>query len=415
MNKKNIFVNLIFIISFFAILGYITIYNFTNLKEEDVDLLDFEPILKTYSADMTLASKDLALKNEINLKENAIKENFVERLSIIEAYGHIKMILNKKMVDDPLRERYVYKGENGFLYYAAPKRTNNALVVKNILSLQNMLIKEGIPFAVVLAPNKHNIESQNFPKGVVDYNPEITRNLHALLYLSNITCLNLTIEFYKDKLSEESSFYLTDTHWKFETAFWGYTKLLNLLEKKYSFKYDNISSDLKNYDILEFKDTYIGSMGKRAGEKFIDKKDDVRIPIPKFNTSYKYQKYDEYYNKIIEKNGTYKDVFYNESIMLSDDIYKDKYTAIMDYGEAFEIIENNNINDNSKIILIKDSFAMPVCSYLAANFQTVYMVDTRFKNIKATLYQKIKEINPDYVVMFFSPTCITFFPEMFDF
>ena len=77
---------------------------------------------------------------------------------------------------------------------------------------------------------------------------------------------------------------------------------------------DNHSNDLSNYSIQKFDNTFIGSMGKRVGKNYIDKKDDYSLIIPAFETSYNYKKYDENYNMLSEKLGKFEEVFVDKSI-----------------------------------------------------------------------------------------------------
>lgn len=403
-SEKIDYINLLFIFIILFTLLFYFLSTFFSMKYNNVDFFRFKNVYKAYN------SSDYIL----NLEKD-FNENFHNRLNLIENYGGLKKLLGKKFVDDPLVERYVYKGKNGFLYYVEPNKIDTKKIAKKISAFQDKLITEHTTFVTCLAPNKHAIASENFPYGVLDYTTHNTSDLEKNLNELGVSSLNLSTIFYKEELDENTSFFANDTHWRFETAFWGYTKLIDYFKNAYMMPIKiNKATHIENYKLQKYSDIYIGSMGKRAGKKYVDSKDDINILLPNFETDFVYKKYDENYNLQLEKRGTYKDCFLNEQVLESNDEYSDKYISLMGYGSPYEVIENKKLDDDSKLVIIKDSFAMPVASYLANNFSKIYLVDTRYKNIKNTLDRTIHIIDPDVVLLFVSPTSMTFFPELFD-
>jgi hypothetical protein len=87
----------------------------------------------------------------------------------------------------------------------------------------------------------------------------------------------------------------------------------------------------------------------------------------------------------------------------------------MGYGSPYEIITNQKVKDNSKIVIIKDSYAMPFSAYLSTNVNSIHMFDTRYENIRKTLLSTIKTINPDMVMFVCSPSSVFYFEDMFKF
>jgi hypothetical protein len=58
---------------------------------------------------------------------------------------------------------------------------------------------------------------------------------------------------------------------------------------------------------------------------------------------------------------------------------------------------------------------MPYSAYLSTNIGEIHMFDTRSENIRKTMKEKIKAINPDFVLFVCSPNSIFYFEDMFDF
>lgn len=395
----------VFVLLFLGCFGALSYIDFLSANIQNA-----KPDLKSAS----FFEKDRILKEKYKKFETDYSDNFSNKLGFVETYGGLQKMLGKKLIDDPVSFRRVYKGENDMLYYIIPKKDINDDAVKSITNLRDNL---DVPVIFVMPPNKHSIASTNFPYGVLDYSTTNSDDLYKKLVEGGIITLNLNEDYFKDKLDDAKSFYMTDTHWKNETAFWGYQKTFEFLKSQMSHKLSNSdnSNDLSNYSIQKFDNTFIGSMGKRVGKNYIDKKDDYSLIIPAFETSYNYKKYDENYNMVSEKLGKFEEVFVDKSILEDKDEYKDKYTTMMGYGSPYEIITNQKVKDNSKIVIIKDSYAMPFSAYLSTNVNSIHMFDTRYENIRKTLLSTIKTIKPDMVMFVCSPSSVFYFEDMFKF
>lgn len=396
---------IVFVLLFFGCFGALSYIDLLNANTKD-NMQD--------TKSLSIFEKDRALKDKYKKFETDYSDNFFNKLGFVETYGGLQKMLGKKLVDDPVYFRRVYKGENDMLYYIIQKKDINNDAVKNIINLRDNL---DVPVVFIMPPNKHSIASTNFPYGVLDYSTTNSDDLYKKLVEGGIMTLNLNEDYFKEKMDDTKSFYMTDTHWKNETAFWGYQKTFEFLKSQVSYKLsnENNSTDLSNYSIQKYNNTFIGSMGKRVGKNYISKKDDYSLIIPAFETSYNYKKFDENYNMLSEKRGSFEEVFVDKSVLEDKDEYKDKYTTMMGYGSPYEIITNPKVKDKSKIVIIKDSYAMPFSAYLSTNVNSIHMFDTRYENIRNTLHSTIKTINPDMVMFVCSPSSVFYFEDMFKF
>ena len=396
---------IVFVLLFFGCFGALSYIDFlnANTKDNNQDIKS-----------LSIFEKDRVLKKKYKKFETDYGDNFFNKLGFVETYGGLQKMLGKKLVDDPVYSRRVYKGENDMLYYIISKKDINKDAVKSITNFRDNL---DVPVVFIMPPNKHSIASTNFPYGVLDYSTTNSDDLYKKLVEGGIMTLNLNEDYFKEKMDDTKSFYMTDTHWKNETAFWGYQKTFEFLKSQVSYKLsnENKSTDLSNYSIQKYNNTFIGSMGKRVGKNYISKKDDYSLIIPAFETSYNYKKFDENYNMLSEKRGSFEEVFVDKSVLEDKDEYKDKYTTMMGYGSPYEIITNPKVKDKSKIVIIKDSYAMPFSAYLSTNVNSIHMFDTRYENIRNTLHSTIKTINPDMVMFVCSPSSVFYFEDMFKF
>lgn len=361
-----------------------------------------------------LIEENKRLKKSIAQFDYMLSDKFVGKLAIVEKYGGFQRLLNKTMVDDPVRYRRVFKGEAGMLYYIIPEKGVND---EAVLAMKKLKEDVGVPVFCILPPNKNTQEKASLPNGVLDYSVLNENELYDRLNNIGIKTLSLSKEYIKEKKPEQETFYMTDTHWRNETAFWAYQKGLKFLEKEMFVKFHNAdkSNSLKNYKLEKFKGIYIGSMGKRVGKEYIEQKDDYTLIIPKFDTKYTYIKYDENYKVKSEKKGSFEEVFVNRWVLSDKNEYTDKYITMMDYGAPYEVIVNDKIDAGVSLVIIRDSFAMPFSAYLASNVKHIYMFDTRYENIRRTLRKKIEEVSPDAVLLLCNSTSAYYFDDMFEF
>ena len=75
------------------------------------------------------------------------------------------------------------------------------------------------------------------------------------------------------------------------------------------------------------------------------------------------------------------------------------YTS-MDLSEV--IINNTKSATNKKILVIKDSFALPVTAFLSTCFKETRMIDLRYMQ-DMSVYDYIDDYNPDFVLILYNP------------
>jgi hypothetical protein len=73
------------------------------------------------------------------------------------------------------------------------------------------------------------------------------------------------------------------------------------------------------------------------------------------------------------------------NVTTSDSLYfpahlgdKDQYPVFLDGNHALVKIQNNRCHNGKKLLILKDSFAHCMTTFLAAEYETIYMVDLRY-------------------------------------
>ena len=67
---------------------------------------------------------------------------------------------------------------------------------------------------------------------------------------------------------------------------------------------------------------------------------------------------------------------------------RDKYSMFIRGNNALTIINNKNLKNGKKILVIKDSFANSLVPFLTQNFEEVHIIDLRSFNIKISNYME---------------------------
>ncbi|MDO4754491.1 MAG: hypothetical protein Q4A41_05745, partial [Bacillota bacterium] len=322
---------------------------------------------------------DDGLKAVFRKVEDDFNRNFHRRLDHIPLYGSLNRMLGRTVLDDAVADRSIVKGAEGVLYYAMPKYVDTAPFVSAFVRLRGFLEEREIPFVYLQAPNKHMKNSCCFPKGVMDYSNEVSTDFINRLAEQSVPTLDMDRVFADSEMDERGVFYMTDNHWNIHGAFAAYVELIRYLEMSgFGDKLVDTerTTDLKQYELRTWKNAYIGSQGRRAGIGYSEIRDDFEMLFPKQSRRFTFLKSGVAGEVILSRQGSFRDVFFFGEYLEKEDIYQEKYTVFMGEGTAEELIQNEELRDSDamNVLIIKDSFAMPVAGFLSQNCASVHMI-----------------------------------------
>lgn len=384
-NKKNLIITIIFLAISFVI-GGMTIKN--NYKEI---LLS---IYKTYeNSDEDLNNKlTLTFEQTVKSFNSAFNKNLTGLQYFIEGYGITQKLLNKKLIND-VDIGYMLKDEQGLLHFAGYSYNTKANAQK--LALMNDYFEDiNIPFSFVMALSKDYEGRTTFKKGIDIYanSNQNCDNFIKGLEENNISYLDLRESTKKGDLDIENSFFKTDHHWKTETAFWAFKELVDYIDKSYGIKLDqnNYYTNIANYKVNTLENSFLGSLGKRMG-RIYSGIDDYTLITPDFETNIKlYQGFD----KALQSEGSFDNTIIDKTLSGPDmPVDTNRYAAYFSLDSDFNTIINENSQNDYKILIIKDSYALPVAAFLSLTCKEVTMIDFRLSK-----EQSVKEFinNNDY-------------------
>lgn len=370
-----------------------------------VSLVAFLGILCVCNLLTTSLSLDLenGIAEGIAKLEASINEQAFGKFWFLDAYGAAQKLQGKNELND----FEVVKAKDGSLHYThfsdGPEEKEELIEALNELRLE--VEDDDTKFFYVMTPDKYIPGYTEFSRGL----PYNYANENADLFLkglkkNKINSIDLREHILNSDLEKSELFYKTDHHWKIETAFYAFTCLVEELGKYYKFKEPIIEEamNLDNYNKVVYEKAYVGSMARKTGA-YYGEVDDFTMLYPKFPTEYRFT--------ATTNNNHYKTAGKFEHALMSMvpftytgshyDPQADKYSSYLYGNQGIAHIRNKNVK-GPKVLIVKDSFMVPVAAFLSTVCSDVYLVDVRYYDGNVTEYVKSKK-NLDFVMVSYTP------------
>lgn len=309
--------------------------------------------------------------------------------SFINLNGLIARYMGQRCVNN------VIKLDNGHLYslYSKEKEKDLFFSATQITKLCNMQKENGGHFLFVLAPSQIPKYDSIIPIGYNDYLNQDSDELLCLLRLKKVPILDLRDEMVNDNLRHSDAFFVTDLHWKPETGFWAYTKIMNYLSQSGIIEpISSLYSDINEYNIDVYKDFFLGYYGKRTGIYYAGI-DDFAVITPKYKTDLSV----EIPSKKIFKQGAFKDVMIDYSMIKKDYFSMNPYSGYGYGNQGLKIYRNENAPIDLKVLSIRDSFANASTTFLPLVINTCDEIDMR--HYIGNFMEYYTEFQPDIIII----------------
>lgn len=276
--------------------------------------------------------------------ERYINDQFIFRDTWVDLKSRSENLLGK------IENNNIIYGDNNFLFEKYEKVDEKSLTknIESLLGFINNTPNDKVNFMII--PSSYIIYKGYLPYGIdlVDQEYYIKQIYDYLDSFNNIKTISIL-----DILNESSDkyiYYKTDHHWTSLGAYLAYSEFV---------KNNNLPLiDMSNFNKHEVNDFY--------GTYFSKSK--------KFNAESDVITYYDIPNLSISIDGVPVDNINDDSKWNSSD----KYAAFLRGNNGLTIIKNNNlINNDDKILVLKDSFGNSFIQYLVNNYKEVYVVDLR--------------------------------------
>ncbi len=348
------------------------------------------------------------LKGAIKSVEFAVGEGCFRRQDYIEAYGIAMNALGKHSVTD-VNYGAVYKTRDGQITFAVPQKWVDGAAYNTEL-LCSALRAEGTDFLYVqlpfkVAPTKYGGQEE-LPPYVHDYSNENADEFLRQISEAGVDTFDLREPFWKSGRSQKELFFDTDHHWTIDSAFMATDFLTDYMNDYYGLGIENIYKE-ENFEKTLYKNFFIGSMGRRVG-RFYGGIDDFTLYTPKFDTSLTLHEISGDNDVVTE--GSFKEAVLDWEYMEGDDPTNNRYAVY--HGDFEELIFTNRLVTNGKkILIIKDSFGIPMYSFLSLGVTEVRAIDLRLFSRDVVEYAR--EYKPDIVILMYNAD--SFAEEQFNF
>ena len=345
MIKKivNNFYVYFFIVFIFSVLIFSTISkdkifsDYENKKLQKLPSLNLEDILNTkFQEDF----------------ENYVNDQIVFRNLFIRIKNYFEIVQLKLSVND------IYLGKDNFYIERFPENEFDVSLINSNITYINEF-KQKYSAEVYLIPTASEILRDKL---------YITNDIDFNKYLKNIENNSLVNDILNNYEGNKSDlYYKTDHHW---TTIGAYEL------------YKNIVNNPVNLNLEKISDSFYGTINNRLNITM--KADDIYKQ--KSNTNF-----EVLYDLNKENKGLYFDKYLKT---------KDKYSYFLDGNHGLINIENKDINNNEKLLIIKDSYANCFIPFIIENYKKVDVIDLRYFNVSLSEY--IEKEKYDRIIVLYS-------------
>lgn len=252
----------------------------------------------------------------------------------------------------------VYIGKDGYLFEKFKHGEEEKEKVKNnvsaISNFAETMQEIDIPTYFVLVPNSIYINSDKLPENVEAPNQEEIINT---VYSNVKNAKNITVT---SALKEENKikplYFKTDHHMNSDGAYVVYREFCNTA---------NIQPvQIKDFNKITVTNDFLGTFDSKA-QLINQTPDEIFVYENEINTNIKEAVYDK---------ETTKSIF-NEEFLTG----KDKYSYFLNGNNSRAIIKTK-VDNNKKLLVIKDSYAHIMSQFLCENYSEVHFLDPRYTN-----------------------------------
>ena len=269
-----------------------------------------------------------------------------------------------------------------------------------ITGLYQYLQDKDTPFLFVESPRKPDLSNSLMPEGTESHCHENANGLLRLLEANGVPTLDLRPELVGSEKALEQYFFRTDHHWNDEGAFLAFQRIMERLQAQ--FPEETILSDLtqrENWEKHTLPNYLLGSHGRRVGIGFAGVEDFFYL-TPKFETRMSCS---------VPSDGIYREGSSAQAALAMERITgKPDYYNSSPYdvhtGENYDHVQFRceTAPSYEKILMIQDSFGLPLEGYLATAFREVETLDLRYLK-DTTAVEVIDQFQPDMVIVMYNP------------
>ena len=264
----------------------------------------------------------------------------------------------------------VYIGKDGYLFekfeYNDKEKENANTNVEVISDFANRMEEQNISTYFILAPNSIYINNDKLPNNVEVANQEEIIN-QIYTKTTNTKNINVT-ERLKTENKNKQLYFKTDHHINSDGAYVIYTEYCKAANVE--------AKEIDNFNRVTISNDFLGTFDSKA-QLLNQEPDELFVYKNENNINIKEAIYDKQITNSI----------FNEKFLEG----KDKYSYFLNGNNSRAIIKIN-VNNDKKLLVIKDSYAHIMSQFLCQNYSEVHFLDPRYTNFDYAEYAKENKI-----------------------
>ncbi len=336
--------------------------------------------------------------------EEGFKNGFFADDRYIDLYGYIQKKTGKTIIPGS-GDTTVVRSDNGVLYFGntdsvidrSVDEKHVELSKKNVSAFYDFCNAENVTFLFAMAPNKATyVDESVLPDiaGLRDYAATADAVCDAISE-NGVPVLNLG-KMLREKYPGDFSqvFFKTDHHWTISSAFFAF-QMIGGAANELGAGFDEEYLKTDSYSVNVIEDCLLGSIGARVGSTYVGK-DDFELIVPEFYTKFSVNYNNTYGLGITES----REGPFDKSILNINDNTPD-YSSYIASDRSLIHVDNNLIDNGKNVLLIKDSFGIPVSGWLSCCADELWIADLRYKQ-ETSMYDFVKEHDIDVVIILYN-------------
>ena len=330
--------------------------------------------------------------------EDVIQRKMYKKYWWIDLHGLTQRALGRTVVDGAGSS--VYKLSSGSLTGMGPHKGDKELdkYAKNIKKVRDS-ISPDVDLIYVQLPFKVG-GGDELPVGVSSSANESADGLLERLDEKGIETLDIRKEIIDAGLDWPSLFYVTDHHWRPQTACWTADRISRYLADNHGYKYDASLCAEENMKTETFENLFLGSLGRRTGTLYAGI-DDFELVTPAYDTSFDFVSYAS--KGTIHREGDFREALIDDSNLKKDYYNINYYAAYTGDSTKMTITENRDPLNDKKILLVRDSYSCALQPFLSLSQKQITTIDLRYYT-DDTVIDHINKSDYDTVLIAYTPS-----------
>ena len=297
----------------------------------------------------------------------------------------------------------VLKLKNGYLLNVVPNMKLDPAVPASMENLSAFCSRRGTRTLFVMFPDKMDVRGALMPRGAPDYSAQkMADDFLGALRRTRYVDTRPALAAMPENVAE--NFLKTDHHWNFLGALRASGIIARAICESLRVQPGELPQlDPANWEARSLGRAFMGTSARRTGPYFGGLDEDVTYFVPAFET--------EIRRRIpaigLDVKGAFEKSMIDEVCKRRPkDMYMDPGYSI--YGADRPLTRTTNLNApiRKRVLIVKDSFALPVAAFLSTVFTEITVLDLRHYR-DMTLAEHVRRFRPNIVCVMYNPGALS--------